>query len=189
MNPYPIDLANNSMLGSNLSGIASESSNTLDSSVSLINSSRGSSKSTSVDIDGSTFVRKPSKIGSPNNTYDVVNQFPSVAIRTRFNSNFLEDATIYIYSNNTRIKSVLGFSTPLSLGWFFSVIGTEYCHTYFWIFKDLAWMQGLRKFSMFFGLLALLWSISIFYHGVRTGNFHELWNFIALFLWLFANFW
>ena len=32
----------------------------------------------------------------------------------------------------------------IAIGWFFSVAGTEYCHTYFWIAKDLAWMQGWR---------------------------------------------
>jgi hypothetical protein len=69
------------------------------------------------------------------------------------------------------------------------VAGSEYCHTYFWIAKDLAWMQGWRKCSIFFGMSALLWSLSIFFHGVRTSNLHELWNFFALFLWLFANFW
>lgn len=64
---------------------------------------------------------------------------------------------------NLERVSVLGFTTPLStkhkyddyqfvtingyllaLRWFFSVAGTEYCHTYFWIGKDLAWMQGWR---------------------------------------------
>lgn len=67
-------------------------------------------------------------------------------------------------ANLSQIRnSVLGFSTPLSkdflsyfncswwptllyaaVGWFLSVNGTEYCHTYFWIAKDLAWMQGWR---------------------------------------------
>ena len=46
-----------------------------------------------------------------------------------------------------------------------------------------------RKCSLFFGLSALVWSLSILYHGLRTENFHEIWNFVALFLWLFANFW
>lgn len=89
---------------------------------------------------------------------------------------------------HSRRKSVLGFSTPLTLGWFVSVIGTEYCHTYFWIAKDLAWMQGLRDSSIFFGILALVWSLVILYHALRTVNWHEIWNFVALFLWIFANF-
>lgn len=87
-----------------------------------------------------------------------------------------------------RRKSVAGFTMPLSWRWFVSVVGTEYCHTYFWIAKDLAWMQGLRDSSIFFGLLALGWSLVILYHALRTVNWHEIWNFVALFLWLFANF-
>eukprot|EP01031_Cornospumella_fuschlensis_P023144 gene23144-28127_t len=85
--------------------------------------------------------------------------------------------------------SYYGFTNPLKLQWFFSVIGAEYCHTYFWIAKDLAWMQSWRRSSIFFGLCALVWSLLILYHSLRTLNWHELWNFIALFLWLFANFW
>jgi hypothetical protein len=91
-------------------------------------------------------------------------------------------------SNQTRRKTAAGFSAPLSWRWFVSVVGTEYCHTYFWIAKDLAWMQGLRDSSIFFGLLALGWSLVILYHALRTVNWHEIWNFVALFLWLFANF-
>lgn len=87
-----------------------------------------------------------------------------------------------------RRKAVFGFSSPLTFKWFVSVVGTEYCHTYFWIAKDLAWMQGHRDYSIFFGLCALGWSLVVLYHALRTVNWHEIWNFIALFLWLFANF-
>jgi hypothetical protein len=34
-----------------------------------------------------------------------------------------------------RKRRVLGFTNPLTLNWFFSSIGTEYCHTYFWLAK------------------------------------------------------
>jgi len=87
-----------------------------------------------------------------------------------------------------RRKTVAGFSGPVTFKWFISVMGTEYCHTYFWIAKDLAWMQGHRDSSLFFGLCALGWSLMVLYHALRTVNWHEIWNFIALFLWLFANF-
>jgi hypothetical protein len=90
--------------------------------------------------------------------------------------------------SNGRRKMVWGFASPLSLKWFISVVGTEYCHTYFWIAKDLAWMQGDRDYSIFFGLLALFWSLMVLYHALRTVNWHEIWNFLALFIWLFANF-
>ena len=86
-------------------------------------------------------------------------------------------------------SSYLGFRSPLTLTWFISVVGSEYCQTYLWIAKDLSWMQGSRRPSIFFGLLALLWSMLLLYHGIRTENWHEIWNFTAHFLWLFANFW
>jgi hypothetical protein len=73
--------------------------------------------------------------------------------------------------------------------WFYSIEGAEHCHTYFWIGKDLAWMQIWNSMSLFFGISALLWSFLILFHALRTFNFHELWHFVALFLWLFANFW
>ncbi len=84
---------------------------------------------------------------------------------------------------------LLGITNPLTVRWFFSIIGSEYCHIYFWIIKDLAWVQNWRRFSIIFGSLALAWSIVILYHSLRTLNWHEIWNFIASFLWLFANFW
>lgn len=83
----------------------------------------------------------------------------------------------------------LGITNPLTIHWFFSIIGSEYCHIYFWIIKDLAWTQNWRKVSIIFGILALVWSLVILYHSLRTLNWHEIWNFIASFLWLFANFW
>ena len=85
--------------------------------------------------------------------------------------------------------SIAGFTNALSVEWFTSVVGSEYCHTYFWIAKDIAWMQGWRRFSILFGLAALAWSFIIMFHALRTLNWHELWNFVVLFLWLFANFW
>lgn len=84
---------------------------------------------------------------------------------------------------------ILGFTNPLTVQWFFSVVGSEYCHVIFWIAKDLSWMQSWRHLSIFFGELALAWSLLLLFHALRTLNIHEIWNFIALFLWLFANFW
>jgi hypothetical protein len=86
-------------------------------------------------------------------------------------------------------RSYLGFSKPLRLSWFISVVGADYCLIYFWIAKDLSWMQAWLDYSIFFGLIALTWSLLVLFHAIRTLNWHELWNFIALFLWLFANYW
>lgn len=92
-------------------------------------------------------------------------------------------------SKTTTRVSIWGFSTALSSQWFFSVVGSEHFHTYWWIAKDLCWMQGQLSFSIFFGLCALAWSLLILYHALRTLNWHEMWNFVALFMWLFANYW
>lgn len=97
-----------------------------------------------------------------------------------------ENLTNHHYSTR---YSVLGFTTPLTINWFYSIIGAEYCHIYFWLIKDLSWMQSWLYLSIFFGSLALIWSFLILYHSLRTFNWHELWNFTALFMWLFANFW
>lgn len=85
--------------------------------------------------------------------------------------------------------SVCGFTNPLTVRWFLSIVGSEYCHIYFWIIKDLCWMQSWRHFSIYAGICALAWCVVILYHTLRTLNYHEMWHFVALFLWLFANFW
>ena len=87
------------------------------------------------------------------------------------------------------IQSVWGFTYPWSADWCLSVIGSEYCHSYFWIAKDLAWTQGWRFFALFYGSAAILWWGIIGYHALRTRNPDEVWNAIALLLWLSANFW
>lgn len=86
-------------------------------------------------------------------------------------------------------RPYLGFNKPLSGSWFISATGVDYCLMYFWIAKDLSWMQSWLDDSICCGLLALSWSLLVLYHAIRTLNWHELWNFIALFLWLFANYW
>jgi hypothetical protein len=50
-------------------------------------------------------------------------------------------------------------------------------------------MQGWISTSVVVGVFALLWSAFILKNALRTLNWHECWNFVALFLWLFANFW
>ena len=83
----------------------------------------------------------------------------------------------------------LGLAEPFSIDWCFSVIGAEYCHTYFWILKDLAWTQGWRLFSISIGSFAIMWWVILLYHSLRLRNLDEIWNCVGLFLWLFANFW
>lgn len=42
---------------------------------------------------------------------------------------------------------------------------------------------------MFYGSLAIFWWLVVAYHALRTCNRDEIYNCVALFLWLFANFW
>ena len=86
-------------------------------------------------------------------------------------------------------KSIWGFTFPITIEWYFSPTGAEYCHTYFWIFKDLAWTQGWKQTSLLFGIAAIVWSLIILYHAVKHLNYHEVVNAITLLMWLFANFW
>ena len=107
----------------------------------------------------------------------------------RMESMEMETSTNIPRLDDNKIFHVYGFSQPLTATWFFGVVGAEYSHTYFWIAKDLFWMQGQRLHSTFFGLAALFWSLLLLWHAVRIGNYHELWNYPTIFLWLFANFW
>jgi hypothetical protein len=86
-------------------------------------------------------------------------------------------------------EGYLGFTHPFSFAWFFSIAGAEYCHTYFWTCKDLAWTQEWRFFSLSFGISAMIWWSIIIYNAIKVWNLHEIYNAISLFLWLFANFW
>jgi hypothetical protein len=83
---------------------------------------------------------------------------------------------------------ILGFSFPITIEWYFSPVGAEYTHTYFWICKDLAWTQEWRLLSLGFGFSAILWSLLILYHATKFKNGHEIINAVALLLWLSANF-
>jgi hypothetical protein len=92
-----------------------------------------------------------------------------------------------IYSSSR--PRILGITNPWSIKWIFSITGAECCHLYIWVIKDLAWVQSWREISIVAGITALLWSLVLLYHALRTLNWHEIWNFVASFLWLFANFW
>ena len=91
--------------------------------------------------------------------------------------------------DDEEVEGVCGFAEPFHLQWFFTISGSEYAHVYFWILKDLSWTQELKYVSLFFGTLATLWCVVIFYHAFRTGNKDEVYNTCALFMWIFANYW
>lgn len=48
---------------------------------------------------------------------------------------------------------ILGFCEPFTFSWCFSVIGSEYVHTYFWIAKDLSWTQGNVVYNYIINIL------------------------------------
>lgn len=86
-------------------------------------------------------------------------------------------------------EGVWGFREPFRLSWFLTITGSEYFHVYLWIAKDISWTQEIRYLSLVFGTFATLWCIIIFYHAFRSGNRDEVYNTVALFLWIFANYW
>lgn len=104
-----------------------------------------------------------------------------------------ENESVDLLTSNITILSkpysYWGFSTPLQLCWFLSITGTEYCHAYFWIIADLAWMQIWTEISIAMSSLAMLWSLLLLYHAMKSRNWHEIWHLVSLFLWLFANLW
>ena len=71
----------------------------------------------------------------------------------------------------------------------YSWVGVEHLHSYMWILKDFAWMQGFCLCGMFFGSLATLWSGYLIHLALLSKDIAEIWNSIGLFLWLFANTW
>ena len=102
----------------------------------------------------------------------------------------IDDLTYDLDANDDEDEEgVCGFAEPFRFSWFFTITGAEYAHVYFWILKDLSWTQELKYISLFFGTLATLWCVVIFYHAFRTGNKDEVYNTTALFMWIFANYW
>lgn len=98
------------------------------------------------------------------------------------------------YSDSGKYVEILddgywGFSEPFRMSWFLSVVGAEYFHVYLWIAKDLSWTQEFKSLSLFFGTLATLWCVVIFFHAFRAGNSDEVYSTVALFMWIFANYW
>ena len=82
-----------------------------------------------------------------------------------------------------------GFTEPFQFSWFFTIVGAEYFHVYLWIAKDFSWTQEFKTLSLFFGTCATLWCIVIFFNAFQVGNNDEVYSTIALFLWIFANYW
>lgn len=86
------------------------------------------------------------------------------------------------------IMSQCYFTVPWSPQVYFTVRGSENFHIYLWIAKDLAWTQSWYFPSLVFGIAALAWCLVLLYHALRSRCFHEVYMFLALLMWLVANF-
>jgi hypothetical protein len=79
-------------------------------------------------------------------------------------------------------------SQPWNISYYWTVRGSENFHIYLWIAKDLAWSQSWYWPAMVFGSLALAWCFVLLHHAVAARNFEEVYMWVALTLWLAANF-
>lgn len=86
------------------------------------------------------------------------------------------------------VKRNFYISRPWSLDYYYSVRGSENVHIYLWVAKDLSWSQGWEVSGMFFGILAILWCFVLLYHAIHSKNIEEIYMWIALVMWLSANF-
>lgn len=78
---------------------------------------------------------------------------------------------------------------PWSLSYYTSSKGQENCHIYFWLLKDLAWVQSWYYEGIVIGALACSWSLFLVFKSIQYRNLNEFWSRFADFLWLFANYW
>ena len=67
--------------------------------------------------------------------------------------------------------------------------GLHYFHLYFWIIKDIAWMQGLYYLGNIFGGLAVMLSFWISIRAFLGKSYDEFFISIALLMWVAANLW
>lgn len=79
-------------------------------------------------------------------------------------------------------------SGALDLEYFITTRGAENVHIYLWIAKDLSWTQDWEVTSMLFGVAALAWCGLLLYHAIADKNSEEVYQWVAFFLWLSANF-
>lgn len=78
---------------------------------------------------------------------------------------------------------------PFQFSYFISMKGQENCHIYFWLLKDLAWVQSWYYEGLFIGALACSWSLFLIIKSIKNKNLNDFWSRFADFLWLFANYW
>ena len=77
---------------------------------------------------------------------------------------------------------------PWTINWYASVRGQESLHVYFWIMKDLSWVQSWYYPGYFFGALSVAWMAYILIQAFRKRSIDEIWCTLAHLLWLLGNF-
>lgn len=77
---------------------------------------------------------------------------------------------------------------PWSLPYYLSARGAENFHLCLWIGKDLCWTQDNYVGSMIFGISALAWCGLLFYNAISVKAWEEVYNLVAVTMWLSANF-
>lgn len=79
---------------------------------------------------------------------------------------------------------------PWSWSFYLSERGLDNIHIYFWITKDLCWVQSWFFAGIAIGSTACLYALLLAFRAIYwQRNISLFWIKIAEFLWLFANFW
>jgi hypothetical protein len=76
-----------------------------------------------------------------------------------------------------------------TLSYYFSTRGQESFHIYFWLLKDLTWVQAWYVEGMLFGTMAVTWQLYMMCKAVHNRSFEEIVCSTGMFFWLFGNFW
>lgn len=71
----------------------------------------------------------------------------------------------------------------------FSIRGFDNFHVYLWILKDYAWSSGNDPMAYVSGVAALSWCGVLAIVAIKDRDVEELYFLVAMFGWLFANFW
>lgn len=80
--------------------------------------------------------------------------------------------------------------TKWSLSYYLSESGLDNLHIYFWITKDLCWVQSWLLPGLIIGALACLYALFLIFRAAYwRRNIGEFWIKMSEFLWLFANYW
>ena len=71
--------------------------------------------------------------------------------------------------------------------YYFSTRGQESFHIYFWLIKDLTWVQGWYVEGILFGTLAVAWQVYMMCKAVYNRSFEETVCSTGMFFWLFGK--